>query len=369
MIRINLFLFCEDKVLHFGLMADLELNEVPGFVDLQINGYKGVDFSSKSLTMESFEKACLDLINNGTIAFLPTIITSPTDVYKHVIPIIVNTINNINNNNLHHHILGIHLEGPFISNKPGAVGAHPAKYTLDPDIKFLSDLIELSQNNIRLITIAPELPNSRQFIEYANRNNIIISLGHSLANYDEMMKSTKSGAKLLTHLGNGIPSLINRHDNLFLNGLCIDDLKAGIICDGYHLPLQVIKLIIKTKGYNNIILVSDLSPPAGLKNGIYNQFLGGIEIAVNGQHVYQAKDTKYLAGSGSTLYQCVQYLIRNTNYDIKYIYQMSVINPLRLLGYDDMNIMQFIEKHQKIRCKKRLSPNTDVKCTRMGSKL
>eukprot|EP01084_Bolivina_argentea_P036812 68065_1 len=339
-------------------MSSLKLTEVPGFVDLQVNGYKGCDFSSKSLTLESFENACWQLIKDGTIGFLPTIITAPIDVYEHVIPIIVQTMNN-KNSNLRHYILGIHLEGPFISNKPGAVGCHRPQYTKHPNIKLLQKLINISENNIRLITIAAELPNAKELAQYATNHNIIVSLGHQLANYNQIHEITKYGAKLLTHLGNAMPHKVHRHNNPLIFGLAENRLMASIICDGYHLPLPLIKLIISIKGFNNIILVSDVSPVAGLPNGNYNHL--GIEITINNQHVYQT-NAEGLAGSGCNLYQCVKYLLQNTDYDIQYIIQMSVINPLRLLKYSNDDIIDFIRKHKRLRCDKQLPNNLDLSC-------
>lgn len=124
---------------------------VPGLVDLQVNGYRGVDFSGTELTQENFTLACRELLSAGTTAFLPTLITSPAEIYERNLPIIASVIGT---EEFQGRVLGIHLEGPFISSQDGARGAHDARWVRKPDVAYLEQLIRLADSKVRLITIA-----------------------------------------------------------------------------------------------------------------------------------------------------------------------------------------------------------------------
>ena len=281
-----------------------------GFVDVQVNGYVGVDFCSTGLTESDFCRAARALLKTGTVAFLPTVITASVEEYAHVLPIIGKCIKKPE---FADSILGIHLEGPFISSKPGAVGAHRPKYTRAPDPDFLQQLVEWSQDTVRLVTIAAELPGAAELCRWCSTRekrgvgrNIVVSLGHQLAGSAQMAALAAEGACMLTHLGNGMPNTVNRHHNPLLAGLSVPQLAAGIIADGFHLPEHVLRVMLYCKGVDNLVAVSDMAPICGCAPGAYDCLGTRVVLEENFRVSEFGKDN--LAGSGSTLTQCANVL-------------------------------------------------------------
>ena len=206
---------------------------VPGFVDLQVNGYLGVDFSSPDLTQESFIYACQALLGRGTAAFLPTLITSPVDIYARNLPLIASALALPE---FHGRLLGIHLEGPFISPEPGAVGAHNPAWVQLPDLDLLQHLDAWANGAVRMITIAAELENAEELARWASGQGKLVSIGHTLASPADLERLYQSGARALTHLGNGLPKLLPKFANPLWAGLADDRYTAMLIGDGHHLP-------------------------------------------------------------------------------------------------------------------------------------
>ncbi len=221
------------------------------------------------------------------------------------------------------------MEGPFIASQDGARGAHGTESVKHPDIPFLQKLLEWSGNRVRLLTIAAELPGADHLCKYALRNGIAVELGHQLAGNRDINRLIEAGASALTHLGNGIPKQIDRHDNPIFSGLLYDGLRAMIIADGFHLPTHLIELFIKVKGIENTILVSDLSPVGGLAPGNYYT-LGNPAILDPSGRLYNP-ETNYLVGSSKTLVECANFLLLNELATIQEVVQMAVTNPLNLI--------------------------------------
>ncbi len=313
--------------------------DIPGFVDLQVNGYKGVDFSSTDLTEERFLFACRELIQNGTVVFLPTVITSSEETYERNLPIISKTIQR---DDLKDHIPGIHLEGPFISDADGARGAHNSKWIRKPDLDFFDHLVEWADGNVKLLTIAAELENAERLCRHAVEKGVTVSLGHQLAGETDLQRLSESGASLLTHLGNGIPQTIDRHENSIWAGLANDNLSAMIITDGHHIPASLIKTIIRTKGVSNTIVVSDASPIAGRSPGNYTT-LGNDVILDESGRLYNP-ETGYLVGSSSTMIDCMNYLASLQIVEENELLEMCIYNPLRQLKLDSKKILSNLPK-------------------------
>lgn len=300
--------------------------KIPGFIDLQVNGYKGVNFSGIDLTEESFCFACQQLQEAGTAAFLPTIITGSKEVYIHVLPLIAKVIKN---KYFRESVLGVHLEGPFISDKPGAVGAHPDKYTKKVSIELLDELWDLSKGNIKILTMAAEIENAEKLTAHAISKKITVSLGHQMAGYNEIKKLYEAGASSMTHLGNGMPNLVPRHHNQILAGLAIKDLKAMIITDGHHLPEQVIRAILNAKGVKNLIVTSDASPIAGLKPGKYNVL--GNEAVLEENGLFHNPQKQCMVGSSATMLECINFLASLDILSVQDLLNVGFYNPLDLI--------------------------------------
>lgn len=309
--------------------------DIPGFVDLQVNGYKGVDFSSSELTEERFFFACRELIQNGTVVFLPTVITSSEEIYERNLRMISKAIQR---DDLKNHIPGIHLEGPFISGVDGARGAHHSTWIRKPDLNFLDQLNDWADGCVRLLTISAELENADELCRHAVELGVKVSLGHQMATEADLKRLTDAGASLLTHLGNGIPQTIDRHKNPIWAGLANDDLSAMIITDGHHIPSSLIKTVIRTKGIANTIVVSDASPIAGLSAGTYTT-LGNDVILDKSGRLYNPK-TGYLVGSSSTMIECMNYLASLKFVEEKDLLEMGFYNPLRQIGLDEEAIIK-----------------------------
>jgi N-acetylglucosamine-6-phosphate deacetylase len=305
----------------------------PALVDLQVNGYKGVDFSSPELAEESFTYACRELINTATTAFLPTMITSPVEVYRRNLPIMTKVMQK---DEFKHHLLGFHIEGPFINPDDGARGAHNPDWIRPCNIDFLKETIQLSSNKVRLITIAADRKGAPELTEFAVSQGITVSLGHHMANETDLQKLVKAGAKALTHLGNGIPLVLPRHDNPLWAGLANDNLTAMIVTDGHHLPASVIKTIIRTKTPARCIVVSDASPLAGMPPGKYKTLGNEVVLEENGR-LHNPK-AGHLVGSSATMAQCIEHLASLNLLTPDELAAIAFHNPLKLIGINPENL-------------------------------
>ena len=298
----------------------------PGWVDLQVNGYNGVDFSDPALSEEDFLRAADGVFRSGTALFLPTIVTSAPEVYSRN-PALMRRA--AEKHGLLDRIPGVHLEGPFISPKPGAVGAHNPQWVQTATAPAVERLFQQGEGFIRMMTFGADAPGVANAIRQACELGIAVSVGHHLADAAEIRAAADAGARTLTHLGNGIPNSIDRHRNPIWAGLAEDRLTAMIITDGHHLPAEVVKVICRCKGAEKIIVTSDASPAAGFKPGRYH-VLGNDAILEPGGRLYNP-EKQCLVGSASILAQCMAFLESLEIFSEAELLQVGRTNALALL--------------------------------------
>jgi len=296
------------------------------FVDLQVNGYKGVNFSDIHLTLDDVKMVSREMMQNGTVAYCPTVITSSIEIYRHNLPIISKAMEDEKGAR----ILGIHLEGPFINPDNGFRGLHPKSHIIKPDLELLKELIKISDNKISLITLAPEIDGAIDLIEFiSNETSIITSIGHNNASALTITHSIEKGVKSATHIGNGIPSAIDRHLNPIWPILADDRIYGMFITDGFHIPADFIKVGLKCKGFSKFIVVSDVSHLGGKKPGNYVSFDHKVRLEEN-KHLYRL-DVPQLAGSASLMKDCIKFFSSIGDFDSDKLKQVGYYNPLALL--------------------------------------
>lgn len=298
-----------------------------GFVDLQVNGYAGVNFSSDSLTLAQVLSVTQALAQRGTLAFCPTVITAPPAVYRHVLPVLAEAIRDPRSQG---RLLGIHLEGPFISPEDGAVGAHPLDFVRPPSLEEFDALYRLAEGRIVLLTLAPELPGARDLIRHAVSLGVVVSIGHTLADGPAVRAAVDAGARLSTHLGNGCPNLLHRHHNPLWPQLAIGELSAMLITDGHHLPPEVIAAFLAAKGSRRILVTSDSAPAAGCPPGEYAFFGTRALLEPSGRLRNLERDT--LAGSAATMFDCMNFLAGLGLLSEAELWQVGRDNPLAVLA-------------------------------------
>ncbi len=302
---------------------------IPGFVDLQVNGYKGTDFSSPSLTAEAFAQACRDILGQGTAAFLPTIITSPAAVYERNLRLMADVMAQPE---FQGRLLGIHVEGPFISPRAGAVGAHMPQWVLPPDTRLLARFQGRAHGRIKLLTIAAEQPGAEELARRAVGMGITVSLGHQMAGEEDLARLVKAGATALTHLGNGVPETLPRHANPIIAGLANDGLCAMMISDGHHLPPSLLKIILRTKGVPRVAVTSDQTALAGMPPGKYH--VAGNDVVLEPSGRLHIPTRGCLAGSSATMLVCMNFLSSLGWLGLEEMEVVGFHNPLRIIGLD-----------------------------------
>jgi N-acetylglucosamine-6-phosphate deacetylase len=300
---------------------------IPGWIDLQVNGYDGVNFSDPSLTMSDIEKVSILLLEKGTIAYCPTLISSSLDAYKHNLTLISKAMD------IHEtgaKILGVHLEGPFINPEKGYRGIHREENILSPSIEIYNQLKKWSRNKIALITLAPELPGAIELINHIKEGDkTIVSIGHSKAGENTIQQAVKKGVQAATHVGNGLPDLIPRHDNPIWPLLADDELFGLFITDGFHLPKELVKTCLRAKGASKFIVTSDLIHIGGKKPGNYLINDSPVVLEPNG-HLH-VQDSSQLAGSASSMMECMNFLASIGELTVEELIQIGHDNPLNLL--------------------------------------
>ena len=303
------------------------MNTIPGYVDLQVNGHCGVDFSSSQLTGDEVVRVTEQLLAAGTVTFLPTLITSPPERYCRNVALIRDAVEKAG---LRQHVPGVHLEGPFLSSLPGAVGCHNPAFIQQPSSAALDRILGESGDYVRLLTVAADQPGAEGLIRHARGKGIAVSVGHHLADAAQIGDAAAAGAVALTHLGNGLPNQLDRHCNPIWAGLGEDRLTAMIITDGHHLPPELIRVIIRCKGAAKIIVVSDASPITGFPPGRYHTLGNDATLEPNGKFHNPAK--KCLVGSASTMKQCMDYLASLEILSGEELNMVGYENPLKLIG-------------------------------------
>ncbi len=302
------------------------------FVDLQVNGFLGVDFSSPELTEADFIRACRALLAEGTAAFLPTMITSPLEVYERNLPLMARAMDRLMaREEFAGRLLGFHIEGPFISREPGAVGAHNPAYVREPDIAMFEKLFDWAQGRVRLLTVAAELPGVEDLVRFAVARGVAVSIGHSLFDTADLDRMAEAGATALTHLGNGLPNMLPRHPNPLWVGLAHDAYMAMVIADGHHLPPEVLKTAVRVKGPDKLIVVSDASPVAGLPPGRYHMLDNDAILESSGR--FYNPEKQCLVGSSATMAQCMAHLAGLGELSEAELVKVGHVNPLALIGY------------------------------------
>ncbi|HRR34031.1 MAG TPA: amidohydrolase family protein [Kiritimatiellia bacterium] len=308
--------------------------KIPGFIDLQVNGFVGVDFSRATLTEESFVHAARTLLERGTAAFLPTLITNHESLLRRNLTIIVRALRK--DAVLARHILGFHLEGPFISREPGAVGAHDPAAVRTPSCEAFDRLLEWSDGRLRLMTIAAETPGADQLTRHAVARGVTVSCGHHLAGPDDIRRLVDAGASALTHLGNGMPNQVHRHNNPLLAGLAEERLKVLFIPDGHHLPEHVLKVFARAAGVDRLIATTDAASAAGLPPGTYDVLGNRAVLEPDGR--LHNPEKQCLVGSSATMLACMNVLHALGCFSLDELLRVGFYNPLQLIGIGPSDI-------------------------------
>ncbi|MCK4990901.1 MAG: N-acetylglucosamine-6-phosphate deacetylase [Bacteroidales bacterium] len=319
------------KINHLSSESGLpKIYVAPGLIDIQINGYMGIDFADQELTIERIREAAKALWKEGVTSFLPTLITADQESLKNSFTILSESMDD---EEIGMSVPGFHLEGPYISPVKGFRGAHLAKYIREPDWNEFLELQHAANNGIQLITVAVEIEGAVSFIQKCSQEGIIVSLGHHDGTAMEITEATDAGASLSTHLGNGCANMINRHNNPLWPQLAEDRLSATLIVDGFHLNKEEVQCFYKIKGKNRTILVSDAVDLAGLEPG---EYIRGERKVLLTPDVIKFPAENVLAGAASPISACVGNMMKFTQCSLSDAIQMASTNPARLMGLTDL---------------------------------
>jgi N-acetylglucosamine-6-phosphate deacetylase len=291
-----------------------------GFFDPQVNGYGGVDFNGKDLTVDELRRASRALATAGVTRFFPTLTTASRQRITANLRILARAIEE--DSIFGRMFRGIHLEGPYISPEEGFRGAHPKEFVRPPDREEVERFQEACGGRIRLITLAPEVDGALPFIEWAVSRRMVVGLAHTNAPEETLEDAFRAGARLSCHLGNGAHALLPRHRNPIQKQLSMDGLMASIIADGVHLPDYVVKNFTRAKGAKRILLTTDCMAAAGAPAGKYTVGDLEVEISPDGRSA-RLPGTPYLAGSVLTMDRAVTNVMQFAGIDLSSAVKMA----------------------------------------------
>jgi N-acetylglucosamine-6-phosphate deacetylase len=299
----------------------------PGFVDLQCNGFAGVDFTRPETTPEQVCQAVRAIWKSGCASVLATVITASPERLEALLRTLV--VARKIDAEVRRSIPGFHLEGPFISEVDGARGAHPREHVRPPDPKLWRRLQKAAEGLIRIVTVAPEVNGAIRLIRQLRSENVLVALGHTMATREQIAAAAAAGAVMSTHLGNGCPQMLHRHENPVLAQLGEDALAASFIADGIHLPLDVLRTFVRAKGSARTVLVTDAMSAAGAPPGRYT--IGDLVVEVGKDRVVRQLGCPNFAGSALTMNDAVANTARSGALELADAWAAASTTPAKLL--------------------------------------
>lgn len=302
-----------------------------GWIDLQVNGYGGVDFNAPGLTVEAVKSVTERLAADGTVGYLPTLVTGDPEM-------LLGTVRTVMEARRKYavcekNILGFFLEGPFISDRPGAVGTHPVEWVRAPDLALFNRFQDAAEGLVKMVNVAAEVPGMPDFVRTLAASGVTVSLGHQLAKSPaDIEDCIAAGAKAFTHLGNGIPNEVDRHENIVYTALVEDRASVMFIPDGHHLPDAMLKLYVRAVPLERLVAVSDAQYPAGLPPGEYEVCGAHARLEPDGLLWNPAR--KCLVGATAPLAKCMEILEKRIGLTPDECRAIGHDNPLTLIHGD-----------------------------------
>jgi len=299
------------------------------FFDLQVNGYAGVDFNQDELDADQLHRACERLDADGVAGLLATIITDDLSAMCHRLSRLaeVREADPL----AKRLIAGVHIEGPFLSDREGYRGAHPLDGIRRADVDAMTQLLDAARGLTRVVTLAPECDPGLGVTRFLASHGIIVSAGHTDATLEQLRGAIDAGLSMFTHVGNGCPMHMNRHDNIIQRALALaDELWLCFIADGAHIPFVALRNYLKLAREDRTIIVTDAIAPAGLGPGRYR--FGRWDLEIGDDMVARAPDRSHLVGSGITMKQNAANLLHGVGLSESVVRKLTLENPRVALG-------------------------------------
>lgn len=303
-----------------------EKTAIPGFIDIHIHGAGGRDIMEGDV--DALGVVTRKVAEFGTTSLLATTVTAaPDDTVRAAAGISLYITQQHGAKESRAEVLGIHFEGPFISKERR--GVHPVEWIQPPSQDLLNRFLEAAEGKARLITMAPEVPGAAPCIEAARKAGLVVSVGHTDANYEQTRFAISRGARSATHTYNAMRPFTHRDPGVIGAVLTSPEINAELIADGVHVEEGAMKLLLKAKGYERVTLVSDGLSATGMPDGKY--MLGGFEVTVTNGVCRNAAGI--LAGSTLTLDRALRNIV-NLGVPLADAVRMLTLNPATLLGVE-----------------------------------
>jgi len=297
-------------------------------LDLQLNGYRGLDFGAEDLNPQRLAAICRAYRADGGGRFLATVITDSLPVLDHRIGALADCLEA--DAEIRDTVAGIHVEGPFICAERGFVGAHPPEHACEASPAAMERLLEAGRGHVRMVTLAPERDPGFRTISFLVGRGVLVAAGHCDPSLEVLRDACAAGLSCFTHLGNGCPHLLPRHDNILHRVLACEELPfVTLIADGVHLPPFLLGAMLRWLGPDRAIVVSDATAAAGMGMGTFE--LGGQTVVVGEDGAAWSADRTHLVGSTATLSQ-LRRVLADVGQTAAAIDRLITINPIRALA-------------------------------------
>src|SRR5580700_6888400 len=296
----------------------------PGFIDIQVNGFAGVDYNASDAPHEEIARSLRVMFSTGVSRCFPTVITGDPETMLGALRNLAAARESLPEGPA---MEAFHVEGPHISPEDGPRGAHPQRWVRPPDINEYKRWQEAARGHVRLVTLSPEWPEAPYYIERISRDGVVASIGHTKATAAQIQDAVSAGATLSTHIGNGAHAVMSRHPNYIWEQLAEDRLNASMIVDGIHIGQAFLKVALRAKGIERSVLITDAVMPAMCEPGRY--VLGEVEVELHADESVRMVGGTRLAGSSLRMDRGVGNLMKIAGLTLAEAITMATTNAAR----------------------------------------
>jgi N-acetylglucosamine-6-phosphate deacetylase len=302
----------------------------PGFIDVQVNGFAGVDYNDPGSPHEAIAKSIRAMFTTGVTRFFPTIITGSEERTVGALRNLTAAKEEFARNGLPEAdaMEAFHVEGPHISPEMGPRGAHPLEHVRPPDFDEFQRWQEAANGNIRLVTVSPEWGETPSYVDRLVRSGVVASIGHTKATAEQIEAAVAAGATMSTHLGNAAHSTLPKTSSYIWDQLAEDRLTASFIVDGIHIPGPFFRAAVRAKGVERAVLVTDAVMPAMCQPGSYR--LGQVEVELRPEGAVVMRGESRLAGSALRMDHAIANSVRLGRISLRDAITMATVNPARV---------------------------------------